>query len=441
MSLSNTDLTSLGLNAYESAVYLALLARSGQAPSDLAARAKVPRQRIYDVLRSLETRGLITACDTSPRTFYPVDPATALPALSADRAMELERERERIAVLTQELAGRLAPLFQAGRSENDPLRYVEALSDPARIAARANELASAAKSHVNSLIKRPMILSSEQNRRFLHVPLEQGVRYRALYEQEALDDPELRGWMEELSRKGQQIRIVERLPVKMQAFDDEVALLSMQDPVGGPPSFTALAVRHRGAVALLNLAFERLWDEGTPYEEERSTTTMTTTAIEIEYVEGYRPGALGRIAEMHGVYYATAWGAGVEFEGMMAQEMREFLAHYQEGRDLLLTARVDGQIVGAIAVQGSQTEGPGARLRWVIVEEAYQGRGIGKELLHRALEFCQHAGFSRVFLWTVEGLPQSMALYTKLGFRVTDRFPDDRYSVPHMNLRMEKDLS
>jgi HTH-type transcriptional regulator, sugar sensing transcriptional regulator len=73
--------------------------------------------------------------------------------------------------------------------------------------------------------------------------------------------------MDTLSKKGQQIRVVQTLPVKMQVFDDEVALLSMQDPVGGPPSFTAVALRHRGAVALLNLAFERLWDEGTPYED------------------------------------------------------------------------------------------------------------------------------------------------------------------------------
>jgi GNAT superfamily N-acetyltransferase len=168
-------------------------------------------------------------------------------------------------------------------------------------------------------------------------------------------------------------------------------------------------------------------------------TLMGTT--DIEYVEGYRPGTLGRIAELHGVYYAAAWGAGAEFEGMMAQEMREFLAHYREGRDLLLTARAGGRIIGSIAVEGSQAERPGARLRWVIVEEANHGRGIGKELLRRALEFCRGAGFSTVFVWTVEGLPQSLGLYTKAGFRVVDRFPDDRYSVPRVNLLLELDLT
>ncbi|WP_395835136.1 GNAT family N-acetyltransferase [Cystobacter fuscus] len=159
-----------------------------------------------------------------------------------------------------------------------------------------------------------------------------------------------------------------------------------------------------------------------------------------EYIEGYRPGLLGRIAELHGIYYAKVWGSGVEFEGMMAQELHEFLAHYQVGRDLLLTAHVDGRFVGSIAVAGSKTDQPGARLRWVIVEEAYHGRGIGKELLRRALEFCRTTGYSRVYLWTVEGLPQSLGLYLNAGFRIVDRFPDDRYSVPRVNLLLDRDL-
>lgn len=166
---------------------------------------------------------------------------------------------------------------------------------------------------------------------------------------------------------------------------------------------------------------------------------MIATA-EVEYVEGYRPGYLGRVAELHGVYYANAWGSGAEFEGMMAQEMREFFAHYVEGRDLFLTAQVEGCVVGSIAVEGSQTEAPGARLRWVILDEAYHGRGIGKELLRRALEFCRRAGFSRVFLWTTEGLPQSLGLYERAGFRIVERMADDRYSVPRVNLRLEMAL-
>ncbi len=160
----------------------------------------------------------------------------------------------------------------------------------------------------------------------------------------------------------------------------------------------------------------------------------------VAYVEGYQPGFLGRIAELHGVYYARAWGSGADFEGLMAQELREFLVHYQPGRDLLLTAHDGGRLVGSIAVDGSQRERAGGRIRWVIVDDASRGRGIGKELLRRALRFCAEAGFERAFLWTVEGLPESLALYVRHGFRIVERVPDDRYTVPRVNLRMERDL-
>jgi GNAT superfamily N-acetyltransferase len=101
---------------------------------------------------------------------------------------------------------------------------------------------------------------------------------------------------------------------------------------------------------------------------------------------------------------------------------------------------VGGRLVGSIAVDGSQAERPGARLRWVIVEDLSRGRGIGKQLLRRALDFCMEAGFTSAFLWTVEGLPESLALYARHGFRIVERVADDRYTVPRLNLRMQTEF-
>lgn len=40
--------------------------------------------------------------------------------------------------------------------------------------------------------------------------------------------------------------------------------MSMQDPIGGEPSLTAIAIRHRGMVSMMNLAFEQLWQHSKP---------------------------------------------------------------------------------------------------------------------------------------------------------------------------------
>ena len=158
------------------------------------------------------------------------------------------------------VAAELLPLFTSGRGQTDPLAYVEVLAGSARIAHRALALAQEAKKSVNSCIKRPMILSKEQNWTFLKAPLGRGLKYRALCDPDAIEDAELRSWMEEFREWGLEIRVAPELPLKMQAFDDEAVLISMQDPAAGQPSFTAVAIHNRGLVEVLNLAFERLWD-------------------------------------------------------------------------------------------------------------------------------------------------------------------------------------
>ncbi|MBC8138288.1 MAG: GNAT family N-acetyltransferase [Fibrella sp.] len=159
----------------------------------------------------------------------------------------------------------------------------------------------------------------------------------------------------------------------------------------------------------------------------------------VRFVRGVRPGYIGGIARMHAEYYADVWGSGVAFEALMAKEIIAWWERYDEQRDLLLTVHIGGVLAGSVAVDGSQDERPGwARLRWFLLDPRFQGRGIGKSLIRDALAFCDAPQFSGTYLWTVEGLPQSLRLYEQNGFRVVGRESDDRYSVPHVNLWMER---
>jgi len=152
---------------------------------------------------------------------------------------------------------------------------------------------------------------------------------------------------------------------------------------------------------------------------------------------GYEPGLVGRVAELHGRYYAGAWGSGAPFEMQMAREFSDFLEGYDPRHDLVLSAHIGRSLAGSITVYGRRLLPEGAQLRFFIVDPAWHGRGAGKALLAEALAFCRQRRFPRVFLWTVDGLPASRRLYEKAGFRVTERVPDDRYTVLRDNLRME----
>jgi GNAT superfamily N-acetyltransferase len=133
---------------------------------------------------------------------------------------------------------------------------------------------------------------------------------------------------------------------------------------------------------------------------------------------GYLPGCIGRICELHALYYSESVGFGLPFEAKVAREMAEFCSRYDDQRDGLWLATSDGRIHGSVAIDGVHAEGEGARLRWFITSGEVRGRGVGTSLLTAAMEFCNLRGYTRVYLWTFAGLDAARHLYGKFGFRL-----------------------
>lgn len=137
---------------------------------------------------------------------------------------------------------------------------------------------------------------------------------------------------------------------------------------------------------------------------------------EVEIVSGYVPGAIGRITELQAVYYAKHWNLGLYFEAKHATELAAFLSRFDPAEDGAWLAKVGGEIVGGVFIDGNDPEGP--RLRWFILDPAYQGHGIGNRLMTEAISFCKKAGHKRVYLTTFPGLNSARHLYEKFGFRL-----------------------
>ena len=133
---------------------------------------------------------------------------------------------------------------------------------------------------------------------------------------------------------------------------------------------------------------------------------------------GYIPGCIGRIAELHGTYYHAHWNFGLFFEAKVAAELSAFLQRYDERRDGLWIAVVDGRVEGAVVIDSIHAHSEGAHLRWFIVSEALRGRGAGRRLIESAIAFCRERQYARVYLWTFEGLDAARHLYESLGFKL-----------------------
>jgi GNAT superfamily N-acetyltransferase len=135
-------------------------------------------------------------------------------------------------------------------------------------------------------------------------------------------------------------------------------------------------------------------------------------------ITGYFPGVIGMITELHATYYYENWGFDLTFETQVGRELSEFMMDFQDSRDGLWIATINGEFAGSIAIDGRQSRKEGARLRWFIVHPQFQCKGIGGSLIEEAVDFCRKEGHSKAFLWTFEGLDAACSLYERVGFRL-----------------------
>ena len=150
-----------------------------------------------------------------------------------------------------------------------------------------------------------------------------------------------------------------------------------------------------------------------------------SAAIEIH--EGLLPGAIGRVAEMHGRYYAREWGMSSFFEARVASGLAEFSQRLDRPMNGLWLALQAGEIVGSLAVDGEDLGEGKAHVRWVIVDDGLRGSGTGRRLVETAVRFCDAQGFGETHLWTFKGLDAARRLYEEAGFQLTEEWSGDQW--------------
>ncbi len=129
-----------------------------------------------------------------------------------------------------------------------------------------------------------------------------------------------------------------------------------------------------------------------------------------------RCGDLGRIVSLHGEAYEPLGGYGLRFEAYVGQTIANFVLGDDTNGRIWLAER-SGVLVGCAAIV--LRENDIGQLRWVVVDPAERGHGLGKDLVARALNYCRDRGCRSVILETTNGLPESEKMYEKLGFCIT----------------------
>jgi len=253
-------LQQLGLNAYESRSYLVLLGHPRFKALELAARAHVPRQKIYEVLDSLVEKGFAQVVQERTKLFSAVEPSLALPAYMASKRQSLEQELTDHGRASVALIDDLKSIYSEGQGGRGTLDFLRIVSDPAQTAAEYRRMLSEVRSEYMEFSRPPYAVDPLDERLVKQARLS-GANCRLLLEAGTLDDAHKQR-LQEYAAAGVEVRQADSLPMKLAVFDGRQGMIALLDPVITRPSWTSVVFEHEGMAEAMTGLFEERWRRG-----------------------------------------------------------------------------------------------------------------------------------------------------------------------------------
>lgn len=271
-------LQQIGLNAYESRSYLVLVGHPRFKALELAARAHVPRQKIYEVLDSLVEKGFAQVVQEKTKLFSAVEPTLAVPGYLARRQQSIEKEWQDQGRLAESLIEDLKGAYSEGQGGRGTLDYLRIVSEPTQIGAQfRGMLAEVEQEYLE--FSRPPYAVDPLDEQLVRKARERGVACRLLLEKAPMDE-EHRARLREYCAIGVEVRQADSLPMKLALFDGKQGLIALLDPVITKPSWTSVVFDHEGMGEAMKGLFEVHWKRSAAIYtgDDRAAAPQATSA-------------------------------------------------------------------------------------------------------------------------------------------------------------------
>lgn len=246
------------MNAYEARSYVVLLGHPRFKALELAARAHVPRQKIYEVLDSLVEKGFAQVVQQKTKLFSAVDPTLAIPAFLARRSKALETELSEQERIAMSLIDDLRASYEQGQGGRGALDFLSLVNDPTQTGAHYRRMLTGALEEYAEF-SRPPFAVDPLDEQLVKEAAARGIFCRLLLEVNSADGY-CDGRFDEHRAAGIQIRFIDRLPLKLALFDHRCGLVALLDPVLTRPSWTAVVFEHDGFAEAMSGLFESYWN-------------------------------------------------------------------------------------------------------------------------------------------------------------------------------------
>jgi sugar-specific transcriptional regulator TrmB len=253
-------LQQLGLNAYESRSYLVLLGHPRFKALELAARAHVPRQKIYEVLDSLVEKGFAQVVQERTKLFSAVEPTLAIPGYLTRKRQNLEQELTDNGRMGTALIDDLSSLYSEGQGGRGTLDFLRIVTEPAQTAAEYRRMLAEVRQEYLEF-SRPPYAVDPLDEKLVKQALSSGVKCRLLLEAGSFDDDH-RARLADYTASGVEVLLAESLPMKLALFDGQHGMIALLDPVITRPAWTSVVFHHEGMGEAMKGLFEEHWRRG-----------------------------------------------------------------------------------------------------------------------------------------------------------------------------------
>lgn len=247
-------LAAAGMTAAEEAAYRVLVARPACAPADLAGALGVEAAAAEAVLHALEGKGLASRTAESPPQFMACPPESALEPLLLERQDQLRQARLAVRELSQAFAS-------SQRTRSGP-QLLELVTGARTIGHRFEQIQRSAREEMLGLVRPPFTVPPEGHNDTELTVLGRGLSVRTLYDRAMLDEPDFMAGLVPFAEAGEEVRVVDEIPVKALIVDRSVAFLPIE--AGPEPTFALL--RGTRLLDALVALFELLWARATPLD-------------------------------------------------------------------------------------------------------------------------------------------------------------------------------
>jgi hypothetical protein len=249
----------VGLNAYEARSYVVLMGHPRFKALELAARAHVPRQKIYEVLDSLVEKGFAQVVQEKTKLFSAVDPGLAIPGYLARRTKLLQHELADQARMATGLIEDLKGAYLDGQGGRGTLDFLNLVNDPTQTAIHYRRMLAAVTTDYAEFSRAPFAVDP-LDEQLVKEAANRSVTCRLLIEASPMD-AEHTDRLREYREAGVQIRFFDRLPMKLALFDKKRGLVALLDPVVTRPSWTSVVFEHDGFAEAMTGLFESYWSK------------------------------------------------------------------------------------------------------------------------------------------------------------------------------------